>query len=148
MGIAVNGDGSIIYVSDTGNHVIRRIDAEDGIVTTVAGIQEDFEEFGKARYPLGGFRNGEADFARFNSPRGIVIAGDVLIIADSGNHRIRALLPSETVITIAGNGIPGDDDGFAFGAAINGAADICYHNGRLYIADTGNNKIKIISLKL
>jgi len=137
-GISVNGDGSVIYVSDTGNHVIRRI--ENGIVTTAAGVQEEFDE----DFPLGGFRNGEAALAQFSSPRGIIIVDGSLIIADSGNHRIRAINPSGEVITLAGNGEPGDNDGFALGSVINGATDIHYHNGQLFIADTGNNKLKIL----
>jgi sugar lactone lactonase YvrE len=135
-GIAVSPNGRVIYVADTGNHVIRRIEA--GQVTTVAGLSYYFDEDG---YPLGGFRGGYANEAMFNLPRGIVLVGDALVVADSGNNMVRAIIGGE-VITIAGNGDPGNDTGCALGAVLNGASGVYYRSGFIYIADTGNNKVK------
>eukprot|EP00035_Acanthoeca_spectabilis_P028282 m.469900 g.469900 ORF g.469900 m.469900 type:complete len:290 (-) comp29217_c0_seq1:435-1304(-) len=75
--VAVDGAG-VIWVADTFNHVIRRIDP-DGMVSTVAGVPEK-----------NGFRDGDATQALFSWPSGIAIEGDgCLLVADKGNQRIR-----------------------------------------------------------
>ena len=137
-GIAVSADGSVIYVADTGNHVIRKI--ENGYVVTVAGIA--LAELDESGLPLGGFANGPVDASRFTLPRGIILVDDILIVADSGNNRIRAITSSGIVTTVAGSGEAGDRDGFSLGPSLHGPADISYNEGFLYIADAGNNKIK------
>jgi sugar lactone lactonase YvrE len=146
-GIAVSEDGRFLYVADTGNHVIRRVAVDTGRTVTLAGVQEEFDECEEdgELFPLGGFRNGGV--ALFNAPRGLAVADNMLYIADSGNHRIRALCLTELhTATVAGNGEPGDAEGFALGAVLNNASGVFYYNGRLYIADTGNNKIKVLAL--
>ena len=76
--LVVATDGTI-YVSDSGNNRIRKI-ATDGTVTTVAGD-------GTA-----GFADGNGQSAQFNNPNGIAIGSDGrLYVADTANHRIRAL---------------------------------------------------------
>lgn len=136
-GIAVSEDGRVIYVADTGNHCIRKI--EDGQVTSVTamtGLHDDGA-------PMGGYRNGAASAAFFNLPRGMTLADGVLIIADSGNHMIRAITKAEQVITLAGNGEPGDAEGESLGATLASPSGVSFASGgTLYIADTGNNKIK------
>ena len=148
-GIAV-GENGVIYVADTGNHVIRKI--ENGNVTTVAGIYtapeagEDYDE--------GGFVDGLAGDAMFSFPHGLyhVFGGDVgdniLFIADTGNHTIRALTADGRVITVAGSGEPGDADGPPAAAMMNKPTGIVYTGGILYIADSLNNKIKAVSFDL
>ncbi len=83
-GIAVDQDGNL-FIADQGDHRIRRIDAVSGIMTTVAGDgHEGFAGDGAA-----------GANARLSSPRGVAVdsAGNVFI-ADSGNHRIRAIKAS------------------------------------------------------
>jgi len=71
-------DGNV-YVVDTENHAIRKINAATGVVTTVAGGREG-----------AGGDGGDSTKAELNRPHGCVInAAGVLFIADSGNHRIR-----------------------------------------------------------
>ena len=142
-GIAVSADGTVIYVADTGNHTIRKI--EGGNVTTFAGTIYGFDDNNE---PIGGFQNGSAAYAMFNLPRGITIFDDYLIVADSGNHMIRAISTAGLVFTIAGNGEPGDFDGSATGSVLNSPSDISILGNTLYIADTGNNKIKSIALDI
>ena len=138
-GIAVSSDGNVIFVADTGNHLIRKI--ENGQVTTFAGrIGELYDG-----EPMGGFQNGLALSSRFSLPRGIALANGTIYIADSGNHMIRAITPTGNVITVAGNGEAGDRDGAVYGAALNAPGGVCFMDGAIYIADTGNNKIKTIS---
>lgn len=97
LAFARNGDA---YFSDAANRV-RRIDAA-GEVTTVAGTgQAGFEGDG-----------GPATSARLNLPRGLAVTADgSLLIADSGNHRIRRLRTDGIIETYAGTGVAGDLDG-------------------------------------
>jgi len=121
-GLAVSECGDVIYVADTGNHVIRRI--EGGQVTTVAGMHYAFDVDG---YPLGGFYDGAVREARFNLPRGLVVVGDVLVVADSGNHAVRVVSEAE-VVTLDGD--------------FHAPMGLYYFGGYLYVADSGNNMIR------
>jgi len=138
-GIAVDNNG-IIYVADTGNHLIRRI--ENGNVTTIAGVTGSIPS--GEDYAPGGFINGPADTAQFAFPQGLCFAKGMLFIADTGNHVIRAITASGNVITITGNGNPGDVDGFQKESMMNKPTGIVFRGGRLYITDSLNNKIKVV----
>lgn len=79
-GLAMGTDGNL-YVADTGNHLLRKVDlASSGkTVTTWAGIG------------LAGFLDGPRASAKFSSPVGLAWLGSGLAIADSGNFRVRLL---------------------------------------------------------
>ena len=80
---AVDANGNV-YVADTANHVIRKIDS-NGAVTTLAGTA------GSA-----GSTNGTGAAARFSSPAGIVVdSSGNLYVADTGNHQIRCISDHE-----------------------------------------------------
>src|SRR5262249_14861509 len=99
-GIAVNSAG-IIYVADTFNHTIRKIDTAQ-LVSTVAGVAG-----------LAGNADGIGTTARFNYPSGLAMDSDGnLYIADSGNNTIRKMTPGGVVTTLGGMpGITGSADG-------------------------------------
>ena len=153
MGIAVAEDGRI-FVADTGNHLIRVI--ENGRVSTVAGSvlfpadiawedpDSDFDNV-----PIGGFADGYE--AMFNLPKGLSLWGEILVVADSANHMIRAVLPAGEVITLAGTGTVGHTDGPALEAGFHLPQGVYVRGGpyeyRLYIADTGNNKIRVLVIR-
>ncbi|WP_031513688.1 hypothetical protein [Desulfofalx alkaliphila] len=60
---------------------------------------------------INGYRDGDADKALFNRPRGVAIAPDgAIFITDTGNHAIRMIYDGK-VYTVAGNGFPGHVDG-------------------------------------
>jgi GT2 family glycosyltransferase/DNA-binding beta-propeller fold protein YncE len=139
-GIVVAPEGDL-YLADSNNHVIRRVDAANRTITTVAGNNALGPGFS------GDF--GPATAARLDTPDGVAIAPDGdLIVADSHNHRIRRI-DRETgeIITIAGSGEDGfDGDG---GPAIEArlhtpSAVAAASNGDLYIADTLNYRIRMI----
>ena len=136
-GVAVDADGSL-YIADYQNHRIRRVDPS-GIISTVAGTGE--RGFGGD--------GGPAAQARLNFPRGVAVdtAGN-LYIADYENHRIRRVDPSGAITTLAGTGERGfaGDGGPAAQARLGYTEGITVDaDGNLYIADTGNSRIRRVN---
>ncbi len=129
-----NGD---LFITDTNNHRIRKIDVSTGQVSTFAGT-------GSTGVTQGGFLNGPADQAQFRLPRGIAIdANDNLYIADTGNHRIRKITPDGTVTTLAGTGVLGLRDGAPDEARFREPTGIAVDvNGVVYVVDQNNNSIR------
>ena len=137
-GIAFDSAGNL-FIADTSNHVIRKVSAGTGVITTVAGT-------GQAGF---GGDGGPATAALLNGPWGLTLAPDGrLFIADQYNHRIRMVSVAGVIVTVAGNGQAGfDGDG---GAATDATLDIPAGVvvdvvGNLYIADTGNNHIRKVT---
>ena len=143
-GIAVAPDGRI-FVADTGNHVVRVI--ENGYVSTFAGSFTLDEQDGETVF-IGGFIDGEASYALFNHPRGLALWGDYLIVADSTNHGIRLISSDGYVTTLAGTGLPGYLSEPGRAALFSFPTDVFVHENRLFIADAGNNKIRMMPLGL
>ena len=135
-----------LYIADTGNHVIRVL--HDGEVGTFAGSRlvphdADFGEWRDA--PVGGFADGQLNEARFNRPMGLTIFGEVLFVADSGNHSIRVVFGGE-VLTIAGSGYPGLVDGSLAEAMFYLPSGLYVFGNTLLVADTGNNMVRRVDL--
>ncbi|HWQ31994.1 MAG TPA: BACON domain-containing carbohydrate-binding protein [Blastocatellia bacterium] len=136
-GVAIDGAGNL-YISDTGNHRVRRVNAA-GIVSTVAGT-------GSAG---SGGDGGPATAAQLNAPGGIGLdsAGN-LFIADQGNHRVRKLAKDGRISTVAGNGTSGagGDGGAAVEAQLNSPAGVAIDRaGNLFIADTYNHRVVVVA---
>ncbi|WP_161570822.1 Ig-like domain repeat protein [Granulicella sibirica] len=136
-GVAADASGNV-FLSDTNNSRIRRIDAQTGLISTVAGT-------GSAGTSGD---NGPATSAALNTPAAMIIdgAGDI-IFADSQNHAIRKVsLATGTLSTIAGRlgtaGFAGDG-GAASSALLNGPESIAMNaRGDLFIADSSNCRIR------
>ncbi|RYE85410.1 MAG: hypothetical protein EOO65_00420, partial [Methanosarcinales archaeon] len=137
----------VLYVSEAGNHCIRRVD-QSGIITTVVGI-------GIAGYHGDG---GAATAAKLFFPSGIVAmkypnSSVVLYIADTNNHRIRFVNENGIIFSVAGSGTSGyaGDGGAATAAKLFSpfgiAARLNVSNGgvQLHIADTGNHRIRCVN---
>lgn len=135
--LAFDRDGRL-YVSDTLNHAIRRIDFERDRIDTVAGT-------GAAGFSGDG---GDATHAKLNNPRDLELStdGTLLYVADERNQRIRAIdLETGIIDTVAGNGESGyEGEGFApTETSLNRPAGLASDEaGFLYIADTYNNRIR------
>jgi sugar lactone lactonase YvrE len=130
QGVAVDASGNV-YVSESGNHRIRRI-TPSGLVSTLAGS-------GKP-----GFADGTGAEASFKSPTGIALdaVGNVYV-SDTGNHQIRKITPSGVVTTLAGSGKPGFQDGQGTKASFNVPFGLAVdRNGNIYVADMGNQRIR------
>jgi len=144
-GIAVDTATGVVYVSDSGNHSIRKIDAA-GNVTTIAGVAG-----------TSGYKNSATGTsAKFNLPTNLVLFGNSLFVIDTNNHAIRKIdLSTNSVTTFAGsagaidtdlNASSGSSDGtgtsasfyFPRGIAVDGAAN-------LYVSDQDRTKLRKIS---
>ncbi len=133
--IAKNGD---VYLADSNNDVIKRIDRLTGVAIVV----------GNGRNGFGG-DGGPATRAQLDTPDGVAIAPDGdLIVADSRNDRIRRVdSVTRLITTIAGsgdNGYDGDDKPATEAALNNPDAVAAAPNGDIYIADTLNNRIRMV----
>jgi len=134
-GIAVAPSG-ILYVADSWNHRIRQIDPATGTVTTLAGSGG-----------VGGFADGVGVLAEFSGPSGVAVApSGVLYVSDSGNRRIRQIdLTTSAVTTFAGSGADGFLDGVRAAAQFGRINCLTVApSGVLYVADTGNHRIRQI----
>ncbi len=137
-GLAVGPDGSI-YVADSFNDVVRRIDP-DGIITTVAGTGE----------PGYSGDNGPATEAQLHFPLGVAVADDgTVFVADTDNHRIRRV-SGGIITTIAGTATDGTggfsgDGGPAVEAELDGPGSVAVGpDGTVYFADTFNNVVRVV----
>jgi sugar lactone lactonase YvrE len=137
MGEATDGAGNL-YISDTGNNRIRKVD-HLGNITTVAGSSE-----------IAGFAGdgGPAVTAQISAPSAIVVDGaGNIFFADTGNNAIRAInVTTGKIKTIAGTlGIAGSsgDGGVATSALLSSPQGVTFDaSNNLYIADTANNRIR------
>jgi DNA-binding CsgD family transcriptional regulator/streptogramin lyase len=122
IGVAISPDGSL-FIADTNNHRVRRIDHGGNIVAFA----------GSGRAAFGG-DGGPATAADLNLPTGLAFdsAGNVYI-ADSGNNRVRKVSPNGTITTIAGDGTPG--------VLAAPSAVVVGPSGLLFITDTDNHRV-------
>ena len=135
-GLALGPDGSL-YIADTGNGRIRKVDPA-GVITTIAGAGRSGAT-GEALTAL---------TARLFYPVAIALdAAGGLYIADSLVSRIRYLSPAGFINTAAGTGVAGfSGDGAGPTSQVNSASGLAAgRDGRLYIADTGNHRIRVLS---
>ncbi len=135
----VTGDTSgTIYIADTGNNRIRRINSSRDSITTYAGT-------GTAGFSGDGTA---ATTAKLDAPAGVFVDSvGTVYIADTGNQRIRQISTAGVITTIAGTGTAGfsGDGAAATTAKLNGPTAVYARGGNIYIADTGNNRIRRIN---
>ncbi len=182
-------DGKL-YIADTENHVIRRVDLVARKVETIAGNGEqkytkggeplatplnspwdvllherqlyianagshqvfalDFEKKWLAPFAGDGYErllDGHRAKASFNQPSGLAIMNGSLYIADSEISGVRRVsLGNGKVTTIVGTGLFdfGDVDGVGDAARLQHVLHVVAHEGKLYVADAYNHKIKVI----
>ena len=139
--VAANAQGSI-FISDSGNYRIRKVDASTGLLSTIAG--------------LSGVGNSSGDFgpainARLGStPGGVATdAAGNLYLSGGYDHRIRRIDAVTGIITtIAGTGAAGNsgDGGLATAAGVNNASHLIFDAaGNLYFSDSGDHRVRKIT---
>ncbi len=146
-GVAVDAAGNVYFAEssigsgsglDAGDFKVWKVSSAGNISTLAGTGVRSFS--GDA---------GPAALAQWDLPSGIAIASDgSVFVADTANNRVRRISPDGTVITVAGNGIAGfaGDGGSATTALLNGPMGLALAaDGTLYIADTGNNRIRQVS---
>jgi uncharacterized protein (TIGR03437 family) len=140
-GIVVDSHGNV-YFADTSNNIVRIV-TTDGNINTYAG------NFG-AGFGFTG-DGGPATSARLNNPEGVALdSSGNLYIADGNNNRIRVVTASTgTITTVAGSSTLGGfsgDGGAATKAKLNTPKGVVVDSiGNIYIADTFNSRIRLVS---
>ena len=139
IGIAVDNKGDL-FIADTQNSRIRKVDLVSGVITTIAGDSV-------AGYSGDG---GQASSAELNYPFGVAtdVAGNIYV-ADTHNNSIRRIDAASGIInTIAGNGVQGfsGDGGAATLAELNFPVSVVADKyGNVYVSDEDNYRIRKIS---
>jgi hypothetical protein len=137
-GVAIDGAGNL-YIADTNNNVVREVNLTANSIRTVAGTAAP------------GFTGdgGPGTAAELNSPQGVTVdAAGNLYIADTGNNAVREVNAStQAITTITGDptGAQGSsgDGGLATAAFLNAPSSVALDSaGNLYIADSGNNRVR------
>jgi uncharacterized protein (TIGR03437 family) len=137
LGVAVDAFGNV-YIADTNNNRIRKV-SSNGVISTIAG-------------------NGNASFygdetpalqASIHAPQGLTVAPDgTVYIADTLNQRVRRIGTNGVIHTLAGNGLAAfSGDGVdATRQSLNLPAAVALDGaGDVYIADCGNNRVRMVS---
>ena len=123
-GLAIGQHGDL-YIADTQNNRIRKVDGLRGTITTVASA------------------------ASLSVPFGVAFRSDgTLFIADSGHNQILEMVPSGDVLTVAGTGADGylGDGGSASDAKLSGPNAVALDRaGRLLVADSGNHRVRVVT---
>ena len=153
-GVAVDAHDDV-YIADSSNNVVRRVDAVTGVITTVAG---DYAADEVSNQCLGGFTGdgGVATSAELNDPEAVAVdgAGD-LFIADTFNNAIREVTPDGTITTLVNtSGVAGAENTSPTGSGalpsstqLNTPSGVAIDQSTnvLYLADTHNNDIAEVS---
>jgi sugar lactone lactonase YvrE len=135
--VAVDGAGNL-FIADSANHAIRKVDT-NGVITTVAGVGGKLGDTGEG---------GPGTEARVFGPKGIIFdrQGN-LIIADSGNDKIKKLDAFGIITTIAGTGSPGGagDGGPAIRAELDEPRTLAVGlDGTLYVTEPRAHRVRRI----
>ena len=137
QGVAIDGD--ILYVADTNNHAIRRVDLAAKTVTTIAGTGQ------QAPYRASGGTGTKADLS---SPWDVLKMGDTLYIAMAGPHQIwRMDLKTQKVDVFAGSGAEARRDGPRLEAAFAQPSGLASDGKSLFVADSESSAIRAIDLQ-
>ena len=136
--LTIDQEGNL-YITDSDNHRIRKVDKKTGIITTVVGN-------GNSRLTGDG---GPALQASLRYPSGITIDQNILYIADTGHHLIRMVSLKTGIITsLAGSGRAGfgGDGGSPEKATLHSPHGVAVYSNTLYIADSDNRRIRKVTL--
>ncbi|HEU4887081.1 MAG TPA: hypothetical protein VFV49_04280, partial [Thermoanaerobaculia bacterium] len=133
---AVDSSGNV-YISDTSNNTIRRINAGSTTPNVFVGVTGFSDEI-----------DGDVSTARFATPGGLTSdSSNNLYVADRNSNTIRKITPAGDVTTLAGTKYTlGSDDGTGSAARFNNPGDVAADAaGNIYVADTGNHTIRKIT---
>ena len=136
QGMALAGDS--LYIADTENHLLRRVDLKARTVETIAGTGQQSREY---------FKSGQARTIALNSPWDLELVDRVLYIAMAGPHQIWKMdLDKNEVSTFAGSGREARLDGPLLQSGFAQPSGIASDGKNLYIADSESNIIRAIDV--
>ena len=136
QGMALSGDS--LYIADTENHLIRRVDLKSRTVETIAGTGRQSHDY---------FKSGPARTIALSSPWDLQLVGRVLYIAMAGPHQIWQLdLDKNEVSTFAGSGREARLDGPLSQAGFAQPSGMATDGKTLYVADSESNIIRAIDI--
>jgi hypothetical protein len=127
-------EGDALYLVDTGNNSVRRVDLLTSAATTLAGTSGTH-----------GYLDGTGTAALFKQPQFIASDGTSLYVTEV-NHTVRKIVISTGVVTtLAGTGgTSGSVNGTGSGALFSSPVGIAYAGGKLYVSESGNYAIRMI----
>jgi thiol-disulfide isomerase/thioredoxin len=136
QGLALDAAHGCLYIADTGNHLIRRVDLNARTVRTVAGTGEQ-----GTRGPTAG----RALETALNSPWDLCLLDDKLFVAMAGSHQIWVYDPAAGMVGVfAGSGAEGRADGLGTSAAFAQPSGIATDGARLYVADSEISCVRVL----
>ena len=152
-GVAIDATGTFLYIADAGNHLIRLVTI--GMSSRYQGLSNIMTTYaGNFYFAYNGGYEGDgaaATSAYLNTPRKVAVdSSNNLYIVDTYNQRIRRVTKSTGLITtFVGTGVIGSDDGAATSASMYNPSGVAIDTlGNLYIADTINNKIRVVTTEV
>jgi thiol-disulfide isomerase/thioredoxin len=139
QGMAFDEENQLLYVADTENHTLRRVDLQRQVVETIAGTGKQSRNI----RPHGG----AAKETALNSPWDLAKVGDIIYIAIAGSHQIWEMnLQTDIVKTYAGIGAEACIDGTLTESAFAQPSGITTDGKELYIADSEVSTIRGVGL--
>ncbi|XP_069166053.1 NHL repeat-containing protein 2 isoform X2 [Procambarus clarkii] len=147
LAIGTNSGTSVLFIADSESSSVRKMSLTDGAVKAVVGA---------ARDPLDLFAYGDIDGsgtdAKLQHPLAVAAVGEAVYVADSYNHKIKVVTPlgkTYKISTVAGGKTTEEIENNVENKKLNEPGGLCasQDHSRLYIADTNNHAIKILSLK-
>ena len=136
---AVAADEDAVWVADTGNHCLRRVDLATGDVTTVAGTGARGGVLGEGWASIG---------TALASPWDLVPYGGGVLFANAGTHQLGALDPVGGVVErLAGTGVEHLEDGPAAEAMLAQPSGLALEGSRLFFADSETSAVRVLDLE-
>lgn len=139
QGMAYDEEKQILYVADTENHAIRRVDIQNQLVETIAGTGEQSRNINS--------QGGSGLIIPLNSPWDLVLWSNKLYVAMAGSHQIWVMdLSSNIISTYAGTGAEACVDGSIAEAVFAQPSGITTDGNELYVADSEGSTVRAVSL--
>lgn len=136
----ITSDGERLFVADSEGSTVREVPFDSaGRVDTLVGLTGTLFDFGDV--------DGKGDEVRLQHPLDVAWANGKLYVADTYNNKIKVInVGQQSCRTFAGTGKAGNADGEGVAATFNEPGGISAASGKLYVADTNNNAIRIVGL--